>query len=112
MIEMKENVLKVEFAVVIWYLVNKKDFQEDKVDYWRPKLDLETTQKSSFLRPLNQKAFWCKPMFTFPYHTTNFLYNCYVTRKYPLRGYILGVLTHTTALEQLWISDETLTMWF
>ena len=29
------------------------------------------------------------------------------TRKYPLRGYILGVLTHTTALEQLWGGDET-----
>ena len=25
----------------------------------------------------------------------------YFTRKYPLRGYILGVLTHTTALDQL-----------
>ena len=34
------------------------------------------------------------------------------TRKYPLRGYILGVLTHTTALERLWGVDETLTMWF
>ena len=27
---------------------------------------------------------------------------------YPLRGYILGVLTHTTALDQLWGGDETL----
>ena len=35
-----------------------------------------------------------------------------MTRKYPLRGYILGVLTHTTALDQLWGGDETLTMWF
>ena len=34
------------------------------------------------------------------------------TRKYPLRGYILGVLTHTTALDRLWGGDETLTMWF
>ena len=34
------------------------------------------------------------------------------TRKYPLRGYILGVLTHTTALDQLWGGDETLTKWF
>ena len=34
------------------------------------------------------------------------------TRKYPLRGYILGVLTHTTALDRLRGSDETLTMWF
>ena len=33
------------------------------------------------------------------------------TRKYPLRGYILGVLTHTTALDRLWGGDETLTMW-
>ena len=50
------------------------------------------------------------------------------TRKYPLRGYILGVLTHTTAWDQLcggdlflrsyirkaqsdWTSG-TLTMWF
>ena len=34
------------------------------------------------------------------------------TRKYPLRGYFLGVLTHTTALDRLWGGDETLTMWF
>ena len=34
------------------------------------------------------------------------------TRKYPLRGYILGVLTHTTAWDRLWGGDETLTMWF
>ena len=34
------------------------------------------------------------------------------TRKYPLRRYILGVLTHTTALDRLWEGDETLTMWF
>ena len=31
-----------------------------------------------------------------------------VTRKYPLRGYILGVLTHTTALDRLWGGDKTL----
>ena len=30
------------------------------------------------------------------------------TRKYPLRGYILGVLTHTTAWDQHWGGDETL----
>ena len=35
-----------------------------------------------------------------------------ITRKYPLRGYILGVLTHTTALDRLWGDDETLGMWF
>ena len=34
------------------------------------------------------------------------------TRKYPLRGYILGVLTHTTALDRIWGGDGTLTMWF
>ena len=27
------------------------------------------------------------------------------TRKYPLRGYILGVLTHTTAWDRLWVDD-------
>ena len=27
------------------------------------------------------------------------------TRKYPLRGYILGVLTHTTAWDRLWGDD-------
>ena len=31
-----------------------------------------------------------------------------MTRKYPLRGYILGVLTHTTAWDQLLKGDETL----
>ena len=30
------------------------------------------------------------------------------TKKYPLRGYILGVLTHTTAQDQRWRGDETL----
>ena len=35
-----------------------------------------------------------------------------LTRKYPLRGYTLGVLTHTTALDGLWAGDETLTKWF
>ena len=34
------------------------------------------------------------------------------TRKYPLCEYILGVLTHTIALDRLWGGDETLTMWF
>ena len=34
------------------------------------------------------------------------------TRKYPMRRYILGVLTHTTALDRLWGGDETLTKWF
>ena len=31
-----------------------------------------------------------------------------ITRKYLLRGYILGVLTHTTALDRLGGGDETL----
>ena len=30
------------------------------------------------------------------------------TRKYPLRGYFLGVLSHTTALDRLWRGDKTL----
>ena len=30
------------------------------------------------------------------------------TRKYPLCGYILGVLTHTTAWDRLWGGDYTL----
>ena len=30
------------------------------------------------------------------------------TRKYPLRGYIQGVLAHTTAWDQHWGGDETL----
>ena len=41
-----------------------------------------------------------------------FTYKYNFTRKYPLRGYILGVLAYTTALERLWGDDETLTMWF
>ena len=32
-----------------------------------------------------------------------------MTRKYPFRGYFLGALTHTTALDRLWGGDETLT---
>ena len=31
-----------------------------------------------------------------------------VTRKYPLRGYILDVLTHTTAWDLHWGGDVTL----
>ena len=31
-----------------------------------------------------------------------------VTRKYPLRGYIFGVLVYTTALDRLWGGAETL----
>ena len=31
-----------------------------------------------------------------------------VTRKYPLCGYILCVLTHTTAWDQLWGGDENI----
>ena len=31
-----------------------------------------------------------------------------MTRKYPLRGYILGVLTHTTAWDRHWGGDKTL----
>ena len=31
-----------------------------------------------------------------------------VTRKYLLQGYILGVLTHTTAWDQQWGGDESL----
>ena len=32
-----------------------------------------------------------------------------ITRKYPLRRYFLGVLTHTTAWDRLWGDDENLT---
>ena len=31
-----------------------------------------------------------------------------ITRKYPLRGYILGVLAHETVLDQFWGGAETL----
>ena len=34
--------------------------------------------------------------------------NIYFTTKYPLCGYILGVLTHSTAWDRLWRGDETL----
>ena len=37
-----------------------------------------------------------------------YLIRIYHTRKYLLCGYILGVLTHTTAWDQLWGGDETL----
>ena len=30
------------------------------------------------------------------------------TRKYPLREYILGVMTHATAWDRLWGDDEPL----
>ena len=31
-----------------------------------------------------------------------------ISRKYPLCGYIQGVIMHTTALDRLWGGDETL----
>ena len=34
----------------------------------------------------------------------------FFTRKYPLRGYFLGVLTHTTAWDRLWGGEQT--FWF
>ena len=30
-----------------------------------------------------------------------------ITRKYPLRGYNLGVLMHTTAWDRLWGDEQT-----
>ena len=33
-----------------------------------------------------------------------------LTRKYPLRGYILGVLTHTTAWDRLWGGEQRLNL--
>ena len=38
----------------------------------------------------------------------NNVFKIVFTRKYPLRGYILGVLKHTTALDQLWGGNEFL----
>ena len=32
----------------------------------------------------------------------------FLTKKYPLGGYILGVLTNITAWDRLWGDDETL----
>ena len=34
-----------------------------------------------------------------------------ITRKYPLRGYILGVLTNTTAWDPLWGGDVSLRLY-
>ena len=39
------------------------------------------------------------------------LYNSKITRKYPLRGYFLGVLTHTTAWDRLWGGDVFLRLY-
>ena len=33
--------------------------------------------------------------------------NYFLTRKYPLRVYFLGVLTHTTAWDRLWVGEKT-----
>ena len=38
-------------------------------------------------------------------HTFSYISLYIYTRKYPLRGYILGVLTHTTAWDRLWGGD-------
>ena len=39
------------------------------------------------------------------WETKTVLVQFYLTRKYPLRGYILVVLTHTTAWDRLWGGD-------
>ena len=39
---------------------------------------------------------------------TGTTFHIFITRKYPLRVYILGVLTHTTTWDQHWGGDETL----
>ena len=44
-------------------------------------------------------------------HTRPQPFELYYTRKYPLRGNILGVLTHTTALDRLWEGDKILEVW-
>ena len=36
---------------------------------------------------------------------------CNYTRKYPLRGYILGVLAHTTSWDRLWGGDVSLRLY-
>ena len=41
-------------------------------------------------------------------YPNKFWENIFFTRKYPLRGYILGVLTHTTAWDRHWGGDKTL----
>ena len=41
-------------------------------------------------------------------HNTTLKSKLVKTRKYLLRWYILGVLTHTTAWDQHWGGDETL----
>ena len=35
----------------------------------------------------------------------NLMIGIELTKKYPLRGYILGMLMHTTALDRLWGGD-------
>ena len=38
-------------------------------------------------------------------YTSIHVFSLAITRKYSLRGYILGVLTHTTAWDKLWGGD-------
>ena len=47
-------------------------------------------------------------MFRFVIFTDAFEQIFRSTRKYPLRGYILGVLTHTTAWDRHWGGGKTL----
>ena len=54
-------------------------------------------------RKKGMSMIWC----TYSYRwTISFVFH--YNRKYPLRGYTLGVLTHTTACDRLWEGDETL----
>ena len=45
------------------------------------------------------------------YGLADIYYFLEITRKYPLRGYILGVLMHTTAWDRLWGGDVFLRLY-
>ena len=42
------------------------------------------------------------------FHANSSVLKVYFTRKYPLRRYILDMLTHATAWDRHWGGDETL----
>ena len=81
--------------------------QPNYVGCWRSSMNTYRNVMLTFV----MSALWCH-FLELPVASNSFFYSgkeilgC--TWKYPLRGYILGVLTHTTTWDQHWGGDEIL----
>ena len=78
----------------------------------RALLDSEGLPKVANISSCSHNAIYCLKLSFLVFldlHRNLFVQHLFnITRKYPLCGYILGVLTHTTAWDRNWGGDETL----